>query len=155
MRRWLLAVMIACACAAPVALARDLTEAAVQALLADLDRVITARDVDAMAALFAEDAAIVYLLRADDRVQRVTLDKPRYIQSARQIWANVVRNEYRRSEVTVNVTEPTRAVVTLTATESNTNAQGQSAGSVSRQRLVIDLIDGRALVRSVIAERLN
>lgn len=147
--------MIACACAAPVALARDLTEAAVQALLADLDRVITARDVDAMAALFAEDAAIVYLLRADDRVQRVTLDKPRYIQSARQIWANVVRNEYRRSEVTVNVTEPTRAVVTLTATESNTNAQGQSAGSVSRQRLVIDLIDGRALVRSVIAERLN
>lgn len=151
MKRWLLGCVLALAFAPPL-LAQSLTEGAVQALLAELDRVIAARDINAMSELFAEDAAVVYVLRVDGRVQRMTLDKPTYIQGARQTWASVVRNEYRRSDVTIALVEPTRAVVTMTVTESNTNAQGQTTGAVSRQRIVVDLIGGRALLRSVIAE---
>ena len=78
------------------------------------------------------------------------MNKSSYIESLRQGWAVATGYEYKRTNVKITLSGPAKAIVTATVSETVT-IQGQTICSTSTETAVIELVAGKPMITSVVA----
>jgi len=130
---------------ATTSLAQPIDVATVKRMLVEIDAAILKQDAAGIARHFAGGAAITQKVRASGGTQTYTATKAEYVAHLRESWAQTSDYRYKRSDETIRILGPTRAVVTALVTESG-RAQGLRITSSSAETAVIEVVDGRPLI---------
>lgn len=135
---------------APLASFAQLSQAAVQRLIADMDRAISQKDVAGVARLLSDDVTIEVTVRAVGQSQKMALTKSTYVDMLTKAWAAASSYEYKRSNVKITLSGPSRAVVSATAKEK-TVVNGETFFASTSESAVIEIIGGRPLITRIAA----
>jgi hypothetical protein len=130
---------------ATTSLAQPLDVATVKRMLVEIDAAIAKQDAAGVARHFAGGVTINQKVRASGGTETYKFSKGEYVAYLRDAWAQTSDYRYKRSDETIRITGPTRAVVTALVTESG-RTQGIRMTSSSAETAVIELVDGRPLV---------
>ena len=130
--------------------AQAVEEPAVRKMLAEVDRAIAERNVDAVAHHLSESATFTVEINVDGQAQRATVSKPEYVTALRQTWSAVDDYTYRRSNEKISI-RGGRAVVTATVVETMT-LQGKTIKTTSQETAVIEMVAGRPQLTSATAK---
>lgn len=134
----------------PIASQAQMNQQAVQKMLADLDRAIAQKDAGGVARLLSDGVTIAVTLRTGGESQTLKMDKPTYIDVLTKAWAAASEYEYKRTNLKITLSGPTRALVTATVTE-RMMAEGQKVFSTTNESAVVEWIGGRPLITRISA----
>jgi hypothetical protein len=132
--------------AACPAFAQAMEEATIRRLIAEVDRALAARNLDAVAHHISETARLTVETNVGGNVERITMSKAEYVDAIRLTWATVDEYDVRRSNVRISLTGG-RATITSTVSESIT-VRGKTLRTTSTDTSIVELIDGRPQVTS-------
>ena len=133
-----------------VSFAQQLDEQAVLRLVSEVDHVISKRDASGLAGFLSDKLTVIVSVHASGQAQKLTMNKSSYIESLRQGWAVATDYEYKRTSIKITLSGPAKAVVTATVSETVT-VQGQTIRSTSTETAVIELVGGKPMITSVVA----
>ncbi len=132
--------------------AATLNDAAIHKLLAQTDAAIERRDADGIAAHLSPQVRIVMTLSASDQTQVLRLSRDQYLQVLREGWAVAKNYRYQRGDVRIEYLDgASRARVTAVVIESFT-VKGKPVTGKTRERVLVEMVDGRPLVVEVQAQ---
>ncbi|MGH7381001.1 MAG: nuclear transport factor 2 family protein [Candidatus Methylomirabilales bacterium] len=142
---WFVLFLVPC-----VSFAQQLDEQTVLKLVSEVDHAISQRDASGLAKFLSDKLTVIANVRGSGQDQKLTMDKSSYIESVRQGWAVATDYEYKKTNVKITLSGPARAVVTATVSEAVT-VQGQTIRSTSTETAVIELVGGKPMITSVVA----
>ncbi|MCI0655506.1 MAG: nuclear transport factor 2 family protein, partial [Acidobacteria bacterium] len=130
--------------------AQQLDEQTVLKMVSEMDHAISQRDASGLARFLSAEITVIANIRASGQAQKLTMNKSSYIESLKQGWAVATGYEYKRTDLKITLSGPAKAVVTATISESAT-VQGQTIRSTSTETAVIELVGGKPMITSVVA----
>ena len=130
--------------------AQQLDEQTVLKLVSDMDYAISKRDASALARFLSDNLTVVANVRSSGQDQKLTMNKSSYIESVSQGWAVATDYDYKRTNTKITLSGPAKAVVTATISETVT-VQGQTIRSTSTETAVIEIVGGKPMITSVVA----
>jgi len=130
--------------------AQQLDEQTVLKLVSDMDYAISKRDASTLARFLSDNLTVVANVRSSGQDQKLTMNKSSYIESVSQGWAVATDYEYKRTNTKITLSGPAKAVVTATISETVT-VQGQTIRSTSTETAVIEIVGGKPMITSVVA----
>lgn len=134
----------------PVAASAQLSQQAVQKLIADLDQAAAQRDAAGVARLLSDNVEIVITVRSSGQSQKQTFNKQTYIDMLTKVWAGATAYEFTRSNMKITLSGPSRAVVSALVKEKMT-VKNEEIFTTSNQSAVIEVIGGRPLITRIAA----
>ncbi len=135
---WFVLFLVPC-----VSFAQQLDEQTVLKLFSEIDHAISQRDASGFARFLSDKLTVIANVRA-------SVNKSSYIESLRQGWAVATGYEYKRTNVKITLSGPAKAIVTATVSETVT-IQGQTIRGTSTETAVIELVEGKPMITSVVA----
>jgi len=142
---WFVLFLVPC-----VSFAQQLDEQTVLKLVSEMDHAISKRDASTLARFLSDNLTVVANVRASGQDQKLTMNKSSYIESVSQGWAIATDYEYKRTNTKITLSGPAKAVVTATISETVT-VQGQTIRTTSTETAVIELVGGKPMITSVVA----
>jgi len=142
---WFVLFLVPC-----VSFAQQLDEQTVLKLVSEMDYAISKRDASALARFLSDNLTVIANVRASGQDQKLTMNKSSYIESVSQGWAVATDYEYKRTNTKITLSGPAKAVVTATISETVT-VQGQTIRSTSTETAVIEIVGGKPMITSVVA----
>jgi len=142
---WVVLLLVPC-----VSFAQQLDEQTVLKLVSEIDHAISQRDASGFARFLSDKLTVIANVRASGQAQTLTMNKSSYIESLRQGWAVATGYEYKRTNVKITLSGPAKAIVTATVSETVT-IQGQTIRGTSTETAVIELVEGKPMITSVVA----
>lgn len=130
--------------------AQQLDEQTVLKMVSEMDHAISRRDAGGLARFLSADLTVIANIHASGQAQKLTMNKSTYIESLKQGWAVATGYEYKRTDIKITLSGPAKAVVTATIAESVT-VQGQTVRSTSTETAVVELVGGKPMITSVVA----
>ena len=130
--------------------AQQLDEQTVLKMVSEMDHAISQRDASGLARFLSAELTVIANVRASGQTQKLTMNKSSYIESLKQGWAVATGYEYKRTDIKITLSGPAKAVVTATIAETVT-VQGQTIRSTSTETAVIELVEGKPMITSVVA----
>jgi hypothetical protein len=115
-----------------------------------VDYAISRRDASGLARFLSDTLTVIANVRASGQDQKLTMNKSNYIDSLKEGWAVATDYQYKRTNTKVTLSGPAKAVVTATISETVT-VQGQTIRSTSTETAVIELVGGKPMITSVVA----
>lgn len=142
---WFVLILVPC-----VSFAQQLDEQTVLKLVSDMDYAISKRDASTLARFLSDNLTVVAHVRASGQDQKLTMNKSSYIESVSQGWAVATDYDYKRTNTKITLSGPAKAVVTATISETVT-VQGQTIRTTSTETAVIEIVGGKPMITSVVA----
>ncbi len=133
-----------------VSFAQQLDEQTVLKMVSEVDHAISQRDASGLARFLSDNLTVIANVRASGQDQKLTMNKSSYIESVSQGWAVATDYEYKRTNTKITLSGPAKAVVTATISETVT-VQGQTIRSTSTETAVIEIVGGKPMITSVVA----
>lgn len=147
---WKVLVFAALVAVSFTAPAQDLTESEVKAVLDRMDAAVAKRDVDAIGRLLSAGAQLSGTLKVGAEAQTFSYNKPEYLQSLRESWAQLVDYGYQRSNPVI-VVSGRAATATADVLETLVFPAGKMSVK-SRESVTLERVDGAVLITRVVAE---
>ena len=95
-----------------------------------------------------DDVEIVMNMNIQGHRQVMTPSKAEYLEMLKQGWAIAEKYQYSRTNLKVDI-QADKAMVSATVNESMT-VQGQTISARSKEKLVIELYQGRPLISKIV-----
>jgi hypothetical protein len=125
-------------------------EAAVQELVARLDRAIAAKNATEVGKLISESAEFSGTVTAGGRTRTLKVNKAQYVAGLREMWMQASNYMYRRTNQEIAVSG-SKATVTADVFESMI-VQGQYVQAKSKEHWTLEKVNGVFLVTGMVAK---
>ena len=143
-----LALTLALACASPL-LAEELVVSDLKAFSARADAAAARCDVDSVVGLIAEPAILQGVGYNQGQMLRFRMNKTQYRELLTRICA--ARSDYRHERTNEKISiEGDQAIITADVAETLVLA-GQPIATKTRERVTVELIDGRLMVTQLVS----
>jgi len=147
--RFLLSALLLAAFAAH---AQTLDKKSVEKFLTEMDQAQIRQDAAGMEKFLSPAVTITMSLAQGGKKQKTEMSRSEYIASARQNFAAAKDYRYQRSNTRIEITGGGRKAVVTADNIESMKMQGQPLTGISQVTLTVELIDGRPLVTSVVAD---
>lgn len=132
--------------------ATEVSEASVTALVAQLDKAISARDAEGVGRLISPGVKMTWVVSVNGVRQVAHLNKAQYMEMLRAGWAQAEEYSYERKNTTIRVSGG-RAMLSGTVIE-RMRLGGERITGRSTESATVELVGGRLLITEIKAESL-
>lgn len=138
-------------CASAIGYANELTEAAVRALVDQVDRGAAEKNAALVAGALSDNAVITLNFTVKGQsAPPMAMSKEQYVQSLKEGWSQSENYQYRVENLKITLVSGTQALVTADVKETLT-MQGQTIESTTQEETTVELVGGKPRITKIIA----
>lgn len=130
-----------------ISYAADISEKDVKSVMSKVDNAITTLNVKEVANALSDNVTITMNISVQGKTQVMKPSKSEYIAMLQQGWSMYKDYKYNRSNVKINI-KGSKAYVSADVSESMT-VQGKTISGNSKEKMIVEVINGKTLITSV------